>query len=170
MKNNKWLNLFSEGGNQRDEYQLKEMKALLANIALVLWSSDMLLLTVLIIIDTVKNQLSIATVWLFVVNFSLSVYFYLTMRKRGVSVTEFETTAELKAYKKKARQRAFGQATLITGIVFIVTSLILPLILGEPFSFGWLDLFKLIGIGVVFTSGWLYLLAILNIKKYEENE
>lgn len=169
MKNNKWFNFISGIDEQRDEYQLKEINSLLANIGLVLWSSDMLLLVVLIITDTYKGQLSFATAWLCVVNFGLSLYFYFVMRKKGLSTTELETEEELKVYKRKAGKRAFVQALIITAIVFLVTGVILPLSLGESFRFGWLDLLKLIGLGIIFNGGWLYLLAILQVKKYKED-
>lgn len=166
---NQWLERLLGISSQRDEYQIQGIKNLLTKMALILWFSDMLLLLILIVTDTIKKEISFATIWLVVVNFLVAIYVYVKMRQLGLNVTEVENEADLQVYKKRAIRTAIFQGVSMTLLVFVAIGVILPLILGETFSFSWSDLLKLIVFGFLLTSVILYGLALLKIKKYEES-
>lgn len=163
----KLFNLFIGVDTNRDEYQLQEIRHILANIAIGLSISNMLLLCILIIVDQVNQATSVGTVGLSIINIISTIYFYIKIGRKGLNETEFTTEEELNQFKKRALYRSLIQGGFLGILVYFITSILLPFILSETFKLNLIDLLKIVVFGTIFIGSILYLIVCLRLKKYE---
>lgn len=130
----KWFNYFIGIDTKRDEYQSQEIRRILANMALVLWMSIMILQFILMILDQINHETSAGTIGLFIINVTIPIYFYIQIGRQGLNVTEFSDVEEFRSFKRRALYRSLIGGAFLGLVAYFITSIILPLVMREAIN------------------------------------
>lgn len=154
--------------SRRDEYQVEKIRYLLSKTGIGLWLSNMGLLIILLIQDQLRHEVSFATIALLIITTVSSGYVMFELYRQGLNITEFETEEEFKRYRWRALGRAYLQGAYLGLIVYLLTSVIFPLILNEALVLKLSELFKAVAISSVSVGSILAVFIYFRLKKYDE--
>ena len=163
------LNHFIGAFDERDEYQKHEIYKELALSGIIFYYLSMLLMLVSLLINTFKNEMSIITPILVILNIGYSGYIGYRLSKKKLDTSDCATPEEYDVKKAKLK-RSCVMAGIQWGLLMIVMmEYILPFIGGEKLSLSWIGILAWTIGGIAF-GFFLYLLSKSKLQKQYDQE
>ena len=163
--NNKLLNRFIGNLDDRDEYQKQEIYKELAFWGALLWTSTMLLMFAIFIIDTVRNTLSFMTIALFIINLLYAGILMVRLRKKHLDETDCATMVEYEIKKRRLRKSSLFAGSLFGFLMIFLNLYLFPYLSSGTIEFSWFTLSVLVITAVGYGIA-MYYVAKSKLKKH----
>ena len=164
------INKFIGAFDERDEYQKQEIYKELAFSGIIFYYMSMFLMVISLIIDTFKNELSLITPILVMINIGYSGYIAFRLNKKQLDISYCMTSEEYNIKKAKLRRSSVSVGIQWGFWMIIMMEYILPFIGGEALSLSWFNMMIWL-IGGLLLGVFLYFVSKSKLKKrYDEIE
>ena len=162
---NQILNRFIGVIDNRDEYQTQEIYKELAFSGMLLWGLTMLLMSISLVIDTIKNEVSFITLALLIVNLVYAALLMVRLNRKQLDNSDCATIEEYNA-KKNRLKRACTIAGIQWGLFMVILmEYIFPFLSKEAIQLSWINILIWFA-GGLFFGIIMYAISKAKLKKY----